>query len=84
MGYQTPTENTATSVANVSVTDTSVESEYPARISLTTGQFGSGDVSVEVTEDLFQKILDAIESHPDLTVSSATRAYRVDQTITPA
>lgn len=84
MPYETPTQNTATSVATVAVRDTSVVGgEYIPQISLTTGIFGAGEATVEETEAMVQKIVSAINDHPDLAVVEAGRVFRMDQIITP-
>lgn len=84
MPFQTPEENTAVSVATLGVRDDSAnDGETVPQVSLTTGQFGSGDASVESVEVLVQKIIDAINAHPDLSVVAANRVYRIDQLITP-
>jgi hypothetical protein len=83
MPYASPELNPSTSVGTFTVRDEAGTGEYLPRLQLTTGQFGNNDATVEEAEVLFQKILDAIASNPDLTVFEASRVYRVDQIVTP-
>lgn len=83
MAYGDPQFNTAGSVASIAVQDTTGTGEYPPQLEMVTGQFGSGESTVEEAETLFQKILSAIESHPDLTVVDARRTYPTSQAVTP-
>ncbi len=82
MPYETPAPNPATSVAVIAVRDTT-GTEYQPQLELTTGQFGMGEATVEEAEALFQKIVTAIQAHPDLAVFDASRVYRVSQVVTP-
>lgn len=83
MAYGDPQFITAGSVAAIAVQDITGTGEYPPQLELTTGQFGSGEATVEEAEALFQKILSAVEAHPDLTVVDARRTYPTSQVVTP-
>lgn len=84
MPFEAPIENTSVSVATLSVRDMSVDNgSYTPQINLTTGQFSAGEATVEEVEAMVQKVVDAVNAHPDLAVTDAGRIYRVDQTITP-
>jgi hypothetical protein len=83
MAYGEITPNVATSVATFAVRDTTWGGEYPAQLELTSGQFGGGDIPVETAEILLQKIVTAIQAHPDLIIASASRSFQSGQVITP-
>lgn len=83
MPYGDPQSSLGTSIAVFSIQDSSGTGEYPPQMNLTTSQFGAGEATVEEAETLFQKILGAITSHPDLVLVDANRTYQTSETITP-
>lgn len=91
MTYETPVPTPGASTWGWSVQDTSVVSAGAGEegmtvhlsFSSTDGGFSPYEGDLLPTENLFQKIITALEAHADLTVTRAQRNYPTFQDITP-